>query len=371
MTDLFFYGTLRHAPLLELVLGTSDPLPEIAAASLPDHAVFGVQGQPFPMIQVAPGARAEGLLVRGLTSLQLDRLNFYEGGFAYDLRAVKVTLAAGGTATAQVFFPQEGLWTPDAPWQLADWVAEWAPLSLYAAAEVMDFYGRLTPDQIARSFRAIRVRAAARLAAATRAGDPERDLACDVVVERHARAYVNYFGLDEMDVRHRRNDGSMSERLNRGALMTGQASVILPYDPIRDQVLIVEQFRAPVFLIGDPAPWMWEAVAGMIDPGETPEQAALRELREEAHLEARALEPAGKAYSSSGSSTEFVHLFVALADIVKETKQGGLASEGEDIRSRILSFDVLMAQVDAQEIKDLPLLSLANWLARHRDRLRG
>lgn len=371
MTDLFFYGTLRHAPLLELVLGTSDPRPQITAASLPDHAVFSVQGQPFPMIQRTPGARAEGLLVRGLTPLQLDRLNFYEGGFAYDLQMVEVRLPTGAIAMAQVFFPQEGLWIPETPWQLEEWVLEWGPLSLHAAAEVMDFHGRLTPAQVARSFPAIRQRAAARLAAAARPADPDRDLARDVVVERHTRAYVNYFGLDELDLRFRRNDGTMSAVLNRGALVTGQVAIVLPYDPLRDRVLLVEQFRVPVYMIGDPAPWMLEAVAGMIDPGETPEQAAERELLEEAHLTAHRLEPAGKAYSSCGSSTQFAHLFVALADISTETDSGGLASEGEDIRTVILPFDALMELIDTQQIKDLGLVAIANWLARHRDRLRG
>lgn len=371
MTNLFFYGTLRYQPLLDLVLSEPGVTLDTVPAALSDHAVHAVVDQIFPMIVASAGKQARGVLVRGLSASQIARLNYYEGGFDYDLRPMTVVLDDGSLAQAEVYFPQDGVWTPGSVWDLDAWAAQWGALTLHAAAEVMAFYGRLTPAEIARSVRAIRVRAAARLAAAERPADPGRDTGEDVVVERHTRAYVNYFGIDEMDLRHRRNDGTMSEVLNRGALMTGQASVILPYDPVRDRVLIVEQFRTPVFMIGDPAPWMWEAVAGMIDPGETPEQAALRELREEAHLEARGLEQAGRAYSSSGSSTEFVHLFVALADILAETDAGGLASEGEDIRSRILSFDALMELIDTQQIKDLPLVSLANWLARHRDRLRA
>ncbi|MCV2886874.1 NUDIX domain-containing protein [Ruegeria aquimaris] len=371
MSNLFFYGTLRYRPLLELVLCEAGVSLDMVPAELPEHQVYGVQDQPFPMIMPAPGQSANGVLVRGLSTDQIERLNFYEGGFDYDLRPMTLRVSGGQTIEALVYFPREGTWTPGDIWNLEGWAQEWGELTLHAAAEVMAFYGRLTPVEIAANFRPIRIRAAARIAAAARAPDPDHDLTRDVVVEKHNRGYLNHFAMDDMVLRHRRYDGTMSDSLSRAGLMTGQASVILPYDPRRDQVLIVEQFRAPVYMIGDPAPWMWEAVAGMIDPGETPEQAALRELREEAHLEARALEPAGKAYSSSGSSTEFVHLFVALADIIKETSAGGLACEGEDIRSRILSFDALMALVDAQEIKDLPLLSLANWLARHRARLRG
>lgn len=343
----------------------------MVSADLPDHQVYEVQDQPFPMILPALGQSASGVLVRGLTVRQIERLNYYEGGFDYDLRPMTLYVSSSQEVEAQVFFPKEGVWTPGDVWNLDAWARDWGELTLHAASEVMAFYGHLSPAEIAKNFRPIRVRAAARIAAAARTPNPHHDVARDVLVEQHNRGYLNYFAMDDMVLRHRRYDGSMSDSLNRAALMTGQASVILPYDPQRDRVLIVEQFRAPVFMIGDPAPWMWEAVAGMIDPGETPEQAALRELREEAHLEARALESAGKAYSSSGSSAEFVHLFVALAEIVEEISAGGLLSEGEDIRSRILSFDTLMALIDREEIKDLPLLSLAHWLARHRERLRG
>ena len=115
---------------------------------------------------------------------------------------------------------------------------------------------------------------------------------------------------------------------------------------------------------------MWEPVAGMVDPGESPEEAAHREAMEEAHLTLAALEPAGRAYSSSGSSTEFLHLFVGIAELTTTIEDGGVDTEGEDIRSRILAFSELMDMVDRHEIKDMPLLALANWLARHRQRLR-
>ena len=138
-----------------------------------------------------------------------------------------------------------------------------------------------------------------------------------------------------------------------------------------DRILLVEQFRAPVFLIDDPEPWMWEPVAGMIDAGETPEQAAYREAEEEARVTLRGLEYAGGAYSSSGSSTEYIYLYVGLGDLTQTIDNGGLASEGEDIRTQILPYDTFMQMVDRHEFKDLPMLTLAHWLARNRARLRG
>ncbi|SHF43238.1 nudix-type nucleoside diphosphatase, YffH/AdpP family [Ruegeria intermedia] len=371
MADLFFYGTLRHLPLLERVLGRSGDALAVRPARLRDHAVRCAEGQPFPMIVPEPGQAAEGLLVQGLGASDLDRLAFYEGGFEFDLRDCEVQCDDGARVPAQVFFPAAARWTPGAPWLLDQWVARWGPMTLLAADEVMSWYGRIEPADIAKSFPAIRTRAWARLAARERrTGDP-RDVRKDVIAHRHHRAYVNYFGVDEIDLQYRRHDGTMGPVLNRSALMQGGAVVVLPYDPVRDCVLLVEQFRPPVYLIDDPEPWVWEPVAGMIDPGETPEQTALRETMEEAGVSPYRLENAGEAYSSTGSSTEFVHLYVGLCDLTDPAVNGGLTAEGEDIRSRILPCDAFIGQVDRHGFKDMPLLVVAHWLARHRDRLRG
>ncbi|MFT5344206.1 MAG: ADP-ribose pyrophosphatase, partial [Paracoccaceae bacterium] len=75
-------------------------------------------------------------------------------------------------------------------------------------------------------------------------------------------------------------------------------------------------------------------------------------------------------YSSPGSSTEFVYLYVGIADLGATQTHGGLSEEDEDIRSQVLSFDALMQALDSNQFHDLPLFSLALWLARHRDRLR-
>ena len=370
MSDLFFYGTLRYLPLLETVLGRSASQLNIAEASLPDHAVYSVHGQAFPMIVPENGSKACGLLVRGFGQEDLNRLAYYEGGFDYDLSPQGVYLSDGSRAEASVFYPEPGLWQPGILWSLQDWIDEWAEVTLLAAHEELAFYGRVDATTISRNFAPIRTRAWAKLTARRRrTGDP-RDTVKDVIVQNHRRAYLNYFGMEEIGLRHRQHDGTMGPPLHRSGLMQGAAVVVLPYDPVRDSVLLVEQFRTPVFLIEDPEPWMWEPVAGMIDPGETPEQAAHREALEEAQVKLNALEYAGGAYSSSGSSTEYIHLYVGLSDLNQTIDNGGLTSEGEDIRTQILPYETFMQRVDSNEFKDLPLLALANWLARHRDRLR-
>ncbi len=375
MVDLFFYGTLRFVPLLERVLGRGGDDLDVAEASLADHAVFAVRDQVFPMLCEAPGAAAPGVLVRGLSETDLASLNYYEGGFDYALKPITVSLTAedqaGAQVAAEVYFPAPGLWQPGARWDLDAWIAEWGVLTLRAAEEVMAYQGRVSAEDMAQSFPSIRRRAASWLTAQSQPEDPAHDLSRDVIVHAHKRAYVNFFAMEEMDLQFRRFDGSMSPVVNRGVALVGRASVVLPYDPVRDQVLLVKQFRAATYIAGEKQPWMWEPVAGLIDLGETADQAACREAMEEAGVHINRLEAVSSGYPSSGSSGEFIYIFVGLTDLSLVNGGGGVAGENEDLRSQILDFDSLMQGIDADLYQDMPLVTAALWLSRHRERLRA
>ena len=371
MTNLFFYGSLRYTPLLEIVLGRGASEIDMVEAHLPDHAVHAVVDQAFPMIQTMLNAKAQGVLVRGLSADDIARLVYYEGGFDYDLSPRNFVTHTGETAAGDVFFPAPGLWDAGELWSLQNWIDKWGAMSLTAAQEVMSHFGKKSAEEIAKRFPSIRIRAAARIAAEAGPKDPEWDVSKDVVLHEHKRSHLDFFAMDEVDLQFRQFDGKLSPVVNRSALLVGRSVVVLPYDPVRDTVLLIQQFRAPAFIAGDPAPWIWETVAGLVDPGETPEKTAMRETLEEAHLHLSGLEEVGQVYSSAGSSGEFCHLFVGLADISKTVSGAGIDSEGEDIRSQIITFDALMAMADAQQIKSLHLLAAAQWLNRHRSRLRG
>ncbi len=139
--DLFFYGTLRHAPLLTLVLGRGGSQAQMQPATLADHTVsWAAGGQCFPMVHAQPGGTAEGVLVTGLGDEDIARLDYYEGGFAYELRDVELSTDAG-PAKAQAWFPEEGHWAPGDPWLLDDWARTWGgKMTVHAAREVMSYY---------------------------------------------------------------------------------------------------------------------------------------------------------------------------------------------------------------------------------------
>lgn len=354
MADVFLFDALADADVLRVVLGRAVvPGPEVVAEG------FEVLRDVLPVLGAAPGGAVAGRLVQGLDAGDLDRLTFFVESATARMQRIDLP---GGAALALVG-PGDAI----VPGREALWLASYRR----AAVEVMAFYGRLSATDLAPLRPGIFRRAWSWVLAGGGASGGERDLARDVEVLALKRPHLNFFGIEEVDLRHRKHDGTMSAPINRGVLMVGAAAVVLPYDPVRDSVHLIEQFRAPPLLAGAANPWTWEPVAGLIDAGEFPEEAAHREAFEEAGLTLSRLEPAGRVFSSTGSSGEFLHLFIGLCDLSAPAQSGGLASEGEDIRSTILPFDDLMAGIDAMEYVDMPLVTCGLWLARHRARLRA
>ena len=306
------------------------------------------------------------MLLRRLGQNDLDRLNFYEGSFAYDLQ--EITLESGAKALG--YFARPDQWTTRDPWSLTQWQADWGALSCFAAREVMDYFGVYTADRVAQMFPMIRSRAAAQVNA-LRSKHGAGTLDGEVRIDRIDRAYTNYFALTEYHLAHERFDGTMTDVLERAVFVATDAALVLPYDPVRDRVMLVEQLRMGPVARGDRAQWQLEPIAGRVDPGESPEDAAHREAQEEAGLTLRKLEKIAEVYASPGDSTEFFYIYLGLADLPDDsTGVNGLEAENEDIRSHLIGFDALMTMVDQLEAANAPLVIAAYWLARHRERLR-
>ena len=372
MKNLFFYGTLAHRSLLEVVLGRVFEVGQIQDATLPDYAPCWVQGQAHPMLVAQTGAAAKGLYLTGLSAQDVARLDFYEGGFDYDLRPQTITTATG-THDTDVYFPND---TPPRgdPWVLDDWAAKWGDFTVRAAIEAMGYYGQISAQELATRFPAIRRRADSFIRGQSDTGKPSiattRSRA-DVSVVSARMAYSHFYAMQEYDIRYRKFNGEMSDLLDRATFVGFDVAIVLPYDPVLDCVLLVEQLRLGPYARGAEYPWSLEPVAGHVDVGETPEQAAVRECEEEAGLALQKLLPIAAAYPSPGASTEYYYYYLGLCDLAGiDGGIAGVPSENEDILSRVLTFDGLMDFVDSGQATNQPLILAANWLARNRDRLR-
>jgi ADP-ribose pyrophosphatase len=353
-------GGLTDAALLRLVLGADVPG---QMQTLAGFALHMANDSPTTCLVPQPDAMTDVLAIQ-LTADQAALLAFYAqslglAGQSLDLRQRPAMLHQLGQG--------------DLPFDSTLWSARWQAIALALAADIMAAYGQTTAETLARRQGPMLVRAAGRV----RAGESPiisrryRASSDDVAVQQRQTPYSAFFAVEEYDLSWRQFDGRMGQRANRAVFLSGDAVTVLPYDPVRDRVLLIDQFRAGPFARGDAQPWLLEAIAGRIDPGETPEQAARREAVEEAGLDLTALLPVAGYYPTPGANSEFLYSYVALTDLPDD--QGGifgLASEAEDIRTHILPFAELMQMVASGEASNAPLILTALWLERERPRLR-
>jgi ADP-ribose pyrophosphatase len=196
----------------------------------------------------------------------------------------------------------------------------------------------------------------------------------DVIVESEQRAWSGRFAVDLIRFRHRRFDGAMSSPRTWELWRRGRAAALVPYDPVTDRVVLIEQFRLPALAAGI-TPVMLELPAGLVEDGEDPEPAMLREMREEAHMDADRLEHIGTYLLSSGSSDELLELFAGRVDAPDPgpdgiVGHGGAAIEGEDIRVLSWPADKAIELALTGRIPNGVTAIGLLWLAAKRDDLR-
>jgi ADP-ribose pyrophosphatase len=162
----------------------------------------------------------------------------------------------------------------------------------------------------------------------------------------------------------------MSKQVKREVLRSGAAVAVLLYDAQADSVILIEQFRVGAYLNGLPERWILECVAGMVDEGETPEAAARREAEEETGCKITSVERIGQYLTSPGITDEIVTIFVARADAAHAGGVHGLASEAEDIQTRILKREEALAKADRGEVVNIVTQVALLWFARHGEALR-
>ncbi len=370
---LFLYGTLLHDPLFALVAGHGDGTAAKAGATLQGHAVDRMEGSELPMLLTRAGDMARGAVWRGLTEAQRERLDIYELAFDYVLVPVEVEVEGQGLLKALAYFPPVAAVSSGAAWSIDRWRERSSEVTMMTAEELDQHEPPLSAPELARQWNMIAARAHSRLRArrtvtpATLRHDPKPG---DQEWSHVHPLAGGFFKLAAMKMTHRRFDGGFNRDLPREVLVGVDAALLLPYDAARDRVLMIEQFRTAPARRGDNNPWTLEPVAGIVDAGETPEDAARRETEEEAGLALKGMEKMFAFYASPGSNTDYFHCFLGLADLPDDHAQfGGLDVEGEDIRLHLVNRADALRLIETGEITAGPLVAMLLWLDRNRARL--
>ncbi len=367
MSSIFLPGPFAEADMLRAILGPDGAGGPLRAARAPGHALFvDPQGAALALAAEA-GAVTDGAVAE-VDAAAAARLAFAFAAFGAagaptpvvleDGRRGEAFLAGPGRAPAVRF---EAIHQP-----------EWRAHLAEAALEAMGQFGRRPAAEMAALMPGISFRALSRVRGAVEASPVRvrRGLsAVDVEPVAIARPYAKYFAIEEHRLRHRRFDGRMSGVVERAVFASGDAVTVLPFDPRRRAVLLIEQFRVGPFARRDPHPWCLETVAGRCDAGEGPEATARREALEEAGLTLGRIERIAGYYTSPGVMAEHITAYVGEADLEGAGGVHGLAEEDEDIRALVLPLDAALELVRSGEVNNGPLLISLLWLAGNADRL--
>jgi ADP-ribose pyrophosphatase len=191
----------------------------------------------------------------------------------------------------------------------------------------------------------------------------------DVDLIARDTVFQGYFRVDRWRLRFRTFAGPMSPPVMREVFERGHAVGVLPYDPVADTVVLIEQFRIGALAAGR-HPWLVEIVAGIRGEREARDEVARREAREEIGCVLGRLEPICDYLVSPGGTSETCALYVGEVDCRQAGGIHGLAAEHEDIRTLILPADEAIARLDRGEIGNAVTIIALQWLARARPRLR-
>lgn len=183
------------------------------------------------------------------------------------------------------------------------------------------------------------------------------------------RGFAGFNTLDVLSLQHEQFAGGLGHPIEREIIERGNAVSLVPYDPWRDEVVLIEQFRIGAFVAGQ-HPWLIEVVAGRIDAGESPEDVARREALEELGRPVDRLERMAHYLVNPASSTETITTFVGRVDASDAGGVHGLQHEGEDIRVFTMPAEEVIGWIGTEKITNATFLIAMQFFAANRQRLR-
>lgn len=200
----------------------------------------------------------------------------------------------------------------------------------------------------------------------------------EVEVIKLETPFRGYFRIDRYHLRHALFEGGMTGVMTREVFERGHAATVLLYDPDREKLVLIEQFRIGAHAAAsnspwfgkDFSPWLIETVAGIIDAGETPEEVVRREAGEEADCQVLDLMPVMHYLVSPGGTTESIFVFVGRVDSSQAGGIFGLSEEHENIRVLVVEVEEAFHWLDEGRIVNSMTLIPLLWFRQNRDKVR-
>ena len=187
-------------------------------------------------------------------------------------------------------------------------------------------------------------------------------------IHQQARVYDGHFKVDQLQLSYAKFAGGECTNVQRELVHRQNTVAVLPYDPVQDKVVIVEQFR--VGAMAGRSPWLKEIVAGLRAEYEQPEHAARRECHEETGCVATELLPISEFYTSPGGLAEWVQLYLARVAVDDIQVHAGLAQENEDILVSAVPLQAIPSMLSEGEMCSAIGIIALQWLLVNKSSIR-
>lgn len=192
----------------------------------------------------------------------------------------------------------------------------------------------------------------------------------DVEIIKKEICYDGFFRIERYRIRHRLYNGLWSGEIVRELFERGHAAAVLPYDPVRDEVVLIEQFRVGALAVPG-GPWLREIVAGVIGSDESSEDVVRREAIEEAGCTITELIPICDYLVSPGGTSETISLYCGKVNAAGVGGIHGLEEENEDIKVTAIPFDNALSLLNSGKINSASPIMALQWLALNHQRIRA
>jgi len=182
----------------------------------------------------------------------------------------------------------------------------------------------------------------------------------DVEIQSETTVYDGFFQVKQLTLKHRIFAGGWSGVMQRELFRRRPVGAVLPYDPIRDEVVLIQQFR--VGALSQENPWLLELVAGITEPDESVEEMIHREADEEAGLKLLELIQLYQYWVSPGGSSENLTLFCGRVDATNAKGIHGMVEEHEDIKVITMPTQQAIDSIKNGVINNAATIIALQWL---------